>query len=35
MFKVGGKITKQVSTVICKKLLQNIELYFVQIPKYL
>lgn len=31
MFKVGGKITKQISNVIFKKLLQNVELYFVQI----
>jgi hypothetical protein len=35
MFKVGGKITKQVSIVIFKKLLQNIQLYFVQISQYL
>jgi hypothetical protein len=35
MFKVGVKITKQVSIVIFKKLLQNFELYFVQISQYL
>lgn len=35
MFKVGGKITKQLSNVIFKKLLQNVQLYFVQISQYL
>ena len=35
MFKVGRKLTKQVSTVIFKKLLQNVHLYFVQISQYL